>query len=101
MELLGQCNITLNFYASLHTRSNQIAPSFNHFHEIPLITNDRAVGIPLRFLHADGSIVHGNKPASHLVNIKKIGSMDTAQMRLVLLQPVNVEYFLGSLWHLT
>ena len=45
----------------------------------------------------DCAIVHGNKPAAHLVDIEKVSSVDPAQNRLVLLQPVKVEYFLGGL----
>src|SRR5262245_23915006 len=97
MELLSQCHVAANFHAALHMGRNQVSPAFDDIDEIPLVTADRAVGIALRFLNVEGAVVHGDKPASYLVDIEKIGAMNTAQHRRVFLHPVNVEDFLGSL----
>jgi len=96
MELLRQRYVAANFYATLHMGSDELPPAFNNVDEIRLVTADRAVGVTLRLLDMDRAIVHGNKPAAHLVDIEKVSSVDAAQNRLVLLHPVNVEYFLGG-----
>jgi hypothetical protein len=99
MELLRQRHVAANFDPSLHMGSDELSPAFNYVDEIRLVTADRAVGIALRLLDVDRAIVHGNKPAAHLVDIEKVSSVDAAQNRLVLLQPVKVEYFLGGVRH--
>src|SRR5215472_11043937 len=79
--------------------SDELSPSFNNVDEIKLVTADRAVGIAFGLLDVDRAIVHGDKPAAHLVDIEKVSSVDAAQNRLVLLHPVKVEYFLGGFRH--
>jgi len=100
MELLRQRHVPVNSDASLHMGSDELSPAFNNVHEIRLVTIDRAVGIALRLLDVDRTIVHSDKPAAHLVDIEKVSSVDAAQNRLVVLHPVKVEYFLGGLWHM-
>jgi hypothetical protein len=78
-----------------------LAPTFNNVDEIRLVTADGAVGIALRLLDVDRTIVHSKKPAAHLVDIEKVSSVDAAQNWFVVLRPVQVEYFLGGLWHVS
>src|SRR5262249_19247135 len=80
-------------------RGDQVPPAFDDFDEIPLVANDRAVGIAFCLLDLDGAIVHGDKPATHLVDFEKVGSVDAAQKWLILLHSMKVEYFLGGVWH--
>jgi hypothetical protein len=80
-----------NAQVSLTTRAIESA------WERRLVTADRAACIALRFLDLDCAIVHGNKPAAHLVDIEKVSSVDATQNRLVPLHPVKVKYFLGGL----
>src|SRR5262245_54542555 len=82
MELLRQCHVAANFDTSLHLRSEEVSPAFNNVDKVRLVTTDRAVGIAFLLLDADRAIVHGNKPAAHLLNIEEVSSVDAAQNRL-------------------
>src|SRR5215471_15675500 len=99
VEFLSQRNIAAKLNASLHVSSNEVSPALNDVGKIPLITDDRAVGIVPCLLDTDCTVIYGNKPTAHLVDIKKIGTVDTAQRRLVRLHPVEVKDFLGGLRH--
>src|SRR5262245_54646389 len=98
MELLSKRDIAANLYPSLHVRGDQVSLTFNDFDKILLITADRAVGIVRGLLDLDGAVVYRDEPASDMRNLKQIGSVNTAQNRLVLLHPVNAEYLLGGAW---
>src|SRR5215471_15117620 len=99
MEFLSQRDIAAKLNASLHMSSDEVSPALNDVGKIPLVTSDRAVGIVLCLLDTDCTVVYGDKPTAHLVDIEKIGTVDTAQKRLVLLHPVEVEDFPGGLRH--
>src|SRR5689334_5988983 len=96
MELLRQGHVAANFDASLHMGSDELPPPLNNVDEIRLVTANSAVGIAVRLLHMECTIVHGNEPTAHLLDVEKISSVDAAQNRLVLLPAVKVEYFLGG-----
>src|SRR5262245_18318476 len=70
MELLSQCHIAAHVHASLHMCRDQISPAFDDLDEIALPATDRAVGLAPRLLNVESAIVHGDKPASPLVNIE-------------------------------
>src|SRR5215467_11978773 len=81
--------------------SDELSPAFHNVDEIRLVTADRAVGIALLLLDMERAIVHGNKPAAHLVDIEEVSSVNAAQNRFILLHLFAVEYFLSGFWHVT
>ena len=101
MKFLSQCHVAAHVHAPLHMRRDQVSAAFNDVDEILLVTADGAVGVVRALLNVDGSVIDGDKPATHSVDVEPVGSANTAQHSLVSLHSVKVEYFLRRLWHVT